>query len=38
MAYESPKILAQSTVYFAECRPKSKPSGRPCNKPGPGNR
>jgi len=31
--YEKPKILAQSTVQMAECRPNSKPSGRPCNPP-----
>ena len=33
MAYEKPVILAQSTVRMAECRPNSKPSGRPCNPP-----
>jgi len=38
MVYEKPVILAQSTVWMAECRPNSKPSGRPCNKPGPGGR
>jgi len=36
MTYIKPKILAQSTVQMAECHPKSKPSGRPCNPPGPG--
>jgi hypothetical protein len=35
MTYKKPKILAQSTVHMAECRPNSKPSGRPCNPPGP---
>lgn len=38
MAYEKPVILAQSTVRMAECRPNSKPSGRPCNPPKPGGR
>lgn len=38
MAYEKPVILAQGTVQMAECRPNSKPSGRPCNPPGPGGR
>lgn len=38
MAYKKPEILAQSTVQMAECRPNSKPSGRPCNPPGPGDR
>lgn len=38
MGYEKPEILAEGTVRFAECRPNSKPSGRPCNKPGPGGR
>ena len=31
MAYEKPVVLAQSTVRMAECRPNTKPSGRPCN-------
>jgi len=38
MVYIKPEILAQSTVQMAECRPNSKPSGRPCDKPGPGGR
>ena len=38
MTYKKPKILAQSTVRMAECRPNSKPSGRPCNPPKPGGR
>ncbi len=38
MNYEKPEILAQSIVRMAECRPNSKPSGRPCNPPGPGGR
>jgi hypothetical protein len=38
MAYTKPVILAQSTVRMAECRPNSKPSGRPCNPPRPGGR
>lgn len=38
MNYTKPKILAQSTEQMAECRPNSEPSGRPCNKPGPGGR
>lgn len=36
MVYEKPEILAQSTVEMAKCG--SKPSGRPCDKPGPGGR
>lgn len=36
--YSKPTILAESTVYFAQCRPNNKPSGRPCNPPGPGGR
>ena len=36
MIYTAPKILAQSMVLMAECRPSSKPSGRPCNPPVPG--
>jgi hypothetical protein len=35
MNYTKPKILAQSTVLMADCRPNSKPSGRPCNPPRP---
>jgi hypothetical protein len=38
MSYKKPKILAESTVMMAECRPNSKPSGRPCNPPKPGGR
>ena len=34
MSYEKPVVLAESTVRMAECRPNSKPSGRPCNPPG----
>ncbi len=38
MTYKKPKILAQSIVKMAECRPNSKPSGRPCNPPKPSGR
>lgn len=38
MKYEKPTVLAQSTVQMAECRPNSKPSGRPCNPPRPSGR
>ena len=38
MGYQKPEILTEGTVRMAECRPNSKPSGRPCNKPGPGGR
>lgn len=38
MTYSKPAILAESTTRMAECRPNSKPSGRPCNPPGPGPR
>ncbi len=38
MKYIKPVIIAQSTVRMAECRPNSKPSGRPCNPPKPGGR
>ncbi len=38
MVYIKPEVLAKSTIYMAECRPNSKPSGRPCNPPGPGGR
>lgn len=31
MVYEKPTILAESTRQMAECKPKSSPSGRPCN-------
>ena len=33
--YQPPVILAQNTIRMAECRPNSKPSGRPCNPPAP---
>ncbi len=35
MAYSKPTVLAESYVQMADCRPNSKPSGRPCNPPGP---
>lgn len=38
MSYEKPEVLAQGNVQMAECRPNSKPSGRPCNPPKPGGR
>ena len=38
MNYAKPAVLAQSVTQMAECRPNSKPSGRPCNPPGPGGR
>jgi hypothetical protein len=38
MSYKKPKVLAESKVQMAECRPNSKPSGRPCKPPGPGGR
>lgn len=38
MRYEKPKVLAQGVVRMAECRPNSKPSGRPCNPPRPSGR
>lgn len=38
VTYEKPVILAQSTVRMAECRPNSKPSGRPCDPPRPSGR
>lgn len=38
MSYSKPAVLAKSSAYKAECRPNNKPSGRPCNPPGPGNR
>lgn len=38
MIYKKPKVLAQSITQLAECRPNSKPSGRPCNPPKPGGR
>lgn len=36
MIYVKPEILAQSTMFMAECRPNYKPSGRPCTPPVPG--
>lgn len=30
MVYKKPEALAQSTVQMADCRPNTKPSGRPC--------
>lgn len=38
MAYQKPTVIAASIVQMADCRPNSKPSGRPCNPPGPGGR
>jgi len=38
MAYRKPTVIAESVVQMADCRPNSKPSGRPCNPPGPGGR
>lgn len=35
MAYKKPTVLATGTVQMADCRPNSKPSGRPCNPPSP---
>ncbi|MPN50382.1 hypothetical protein SDC9_198008 [bioreactor metagenome] len=35
MNYSKPAILAQSTVKMANCNPNSRPSGRPCDPPGP---
>lgn len=35
MNYKKPEVLAQSTTQMADCRPNSRPSGRPCNPPGP---
>lgn len=35
MKYQKPEIIASSTVQMADCRPNSKPSGRPCNPPSP---
>jgi hypothetical protein len=37
-SYKNPEVLASSTVLMAECRPNSKPSGRPCYPPTPGGR
>jgi hypothetical protein len=38
MSYSKPTVLAKSSTYMAQCRPNSKPSGRPCNPPGPSGR
>lgn len=38
MEYKKPVVLAESKTQMAECRPNSKPCGRPCNPPGPGGR
>jgi hypothetical protein len=38
MAYMKPEVLAQSNAQMAVCNPSSKPSGRPCDTPGPGGR
>lgn len=38
MKYEKPVTLAQGTGRMADCNPKNKPSGRPCNPPKPGGR
>lgn len=38
MSYSKPVVLAKSSTYKAECRPNSKPSGRPCKPPGPSGR
>jgi len=35
MKYEKPVTLAQGTERMADCRPNSKPSGRPCDPPRP---
>lgn len=35
MAYKKPEVLAKSTARMADCRPNSKPAGRPCNPPRP---
>ncbi len=35
MEYEKPSVVAQSNEFKADCRPNSKPSGRPCNPPRP---
>lgn len=34
MVYKKPVIVAEGTEQMAKCN--SKPSGRPCNPPGPG--
>lgn len=36
--YQKPSVLAESTTQMAECKPNSKPCGRPCNPPKPGGR
>ncbi len=36
--YKKPEVLAQSTKQMAECRPNTKPSGRPCCPIRPGGR
>jgi len=36
MNYKKPKIIAESKTFMAECRPNSKPSGRPCDPVRPG--
>ena len=33
--YQKPIVLAESTTQKADCRPNSKPCGRPCNPPKP---
>ena len=33
--YQKPIVLAESTTKKADCRPNSKPCGRPCNPPKP---
>lgn len=38
MIYTKPVVLVQGTEKMAECRPNSKPSGRPCTPPKPGGR
>lgn len=38
MGYQKPVVLAQGAEQMAQCRPNSKPSGRPCNPPGPSGR
>jgi len=38
LVYKKPVILAQGKAQMAECRPNSKPSGRPCNPPRPSGR
>jgi len=38
MVYTKPKVLAKSKAQMAECRPNTKPSGRPCKPRGPSGR